>query len=439
MQKDTLLLLSRLDLDKPGLEKVRATTNNPERAATELLAYYRGRTSVKHPVNRADRAVMKGKAANEQDIRYANDALKHVLFGQPDLPAYPRGDEIDWLTNPVADKEWIWQLHRMYFWHSMGRMYWHTGDEAYAREWCLQFSDWVRKNPHDAEHADAWRSLEAGIRGYSWTGLFQRFLDSPSFTPKVLVLFLNSLYDHATYLQMKYTAKTNWALIEAEGMGFIAMTFPEFRDADSWWKEAVRRLAVETDNQVFADGSSGNCRWATTWYAFSASSVPSSLASLNGRQDDFPADYLKKLERMPEAVMSSGCRTGPWPSFGDSWKGIGEKLFPASSAAMCLDERTCYSWPPAEGRGLRRPRRPLPWNRAGCIPFGAAGRRMRPAWCSSAGPTAACIVNLTGRFELCAGGRCLMPDSGSYIYSGDDPGRAWFRQPGCTRRSRSTT
>ncbi len=33
-----------------------------------------------------------------------------------------------------------------------------------------------------------------------------------------------------------------------------------------------------------------------------------------------------------------------------------------------------------------------------------------------------------GTFELFAGGRNLMPDAGSYIYSGDPENRAWFRQ-----------
>src|SRR5690606_31469871 len=33
-----------------------------------------------------------------------------------------------------------------------------------------------------------------------------------------------------------------------------------------------------------------------------------------------------------------------------------------------------------------------------------------------------------GTFELYAGGKILMPDAGSYIYSGDPTGRAWFRQ-----------
>ena len=54
----------------------------------------------------------------------------------------------------------------------MGLAYWHTNDEKYAREWCYQLIGWTKKNPRDSEHNYAWRSIEAGIRGYGWTDLF---------------------------------------------------------------------------------------------------------------------------------------------------------------------------------------------------------------------------------------------------------------------------
>ncbi len=58
----TRLLLSRLDLIRPELEKVRAAADDPARAAAELLVYYRARTAVKHPIDRQDRIKMKGAA-----------------------------------------------------------------------------------------------------------------------------------------------------------------------------------------------------------------------------------------------------------------------------------------------------------------------------------------------------------------------------------------
>jgi hypothetical protein len=61
----------------------------------------------------------------------------------------------------------------------MGAAYWHTGDEKYAKEFAGQFMDWYRNNPLDKDHAYAWRSIEAGIRGHSWMQVFQRFVDSP--------------------------------------------------------------------------------------------------------------------------------------------------------------------------------------------------------------------------------------------------------------------
>ncbi|WP_373511415.1 heparinase II/III family protein, partial [Persicitalea sp.] len=254
IEDETTLLLSRLNLDTPGLEKVRAAANEPTNAAAELLAYYRNRTHVKHLVERKTTSGTSDQIATKKDIQVANDALKHIFVGQPAYPSHFCGEDIDWSTNPYPDKEWVWQLNRMSFWEAMAQAYRQTGDEKYAKEWGKQLVDWTRKNPRDADHAYAWRSIEAGIRGYRWTKLFQYFVDSPGFTPEVLVAYLNSCYEHANYLMTKYSKGSNWALMEAEGMAFIAMTFPEFRQANAWNEEAVSRLNREITNQVYTDG-----------------------------------------------------------------------------------------------------------------------------------------------------------------------------------------
>jgi len=230
--ENVALLLSRLDLTKPELERVKAASANPEAAAKELLNYYRTRTTVKHPVNRSLKASSLGRYARASDIKAADDALKHIFVGQSAYPPHFCGEDIDWNSRPVPDNEWVWQLNRMGFWTAMSRAYWHTGDEKYAEAWVFQLTDWVKKNPRDRDHAYAWRSIEAGIRGHHWTHLFQHFIDSPAFTPEFLVTFLNSCYDHASYLMTKYTARSNWGLMEAEGMAFIAILFPEFKDSE---------------------------------------------------------------------------------------------------------------------------------------------------------------------------------------------------------------
>jgi heparan-sulfate lyase len=247
-------LISRIGFDAEGLEEVKLATGNPEKAAEGLLNYYRERNSVKHLIDRNQKTGCLGNCADQKDFETADNALKHIFVGQPAYPPHFCGEDIDWGTRPVPDNEWVWQLNRMYFWDAMAKAYWHTGEEKYAREWADQLIDWTRKNPNDEGHRYAWRSIEAGIRGYRWTGLFQRFVDSPSFTPEVLVAFLNSCYDHAEYLMGKYSSRSNWGLMEAEGMAFISITFPEFKDAKKWRDEAFRRLNNEINIQVYADG-----------------------------------------------------------------------------------------------------------------------------------------------------------------------------------------
>jgi len=93
------------------------------------------------------------------------------------------------------------------------------------------------------------------------------------FTPAVLVAFLNSCHDHASYLMTKYYASINWSLTEAEGLAFIAFTFPEFKEAKKWKEEAIARL----NDEAFGDGigdvdlhfqlASGNAVFDTDQYA----------------------------------------------------------------------------------------------------------------------------------------------------------------------------
>lgn len=115
----------------------------------------------------------------------------------------------------------------------------HPVDKKYAEEWCLQLVEWIKMSPGDDQYDNAWRSVEAGIRAKSWTGLYQYFIDSPHFSVEVLVAFLNSCYDHASRLM---DSGANFSQVEAEGLASIATTFPEFKDSEKWKQQAFRPL-----------------------------------------------------------------------------------------------------------------------------------------------------------------------------------------------------
>lgn len=419
-------LLSRINLNSPGLEKVKQSQNNPEPAAKELLKYYKTRTSVKHPIQNNTEQ----KNITDKDLKWANDALEHIFVGQPAYPSQFCGDDIDWGFRPVPDNEWVWQLNRMYFWNSMAKVYAQTGDEKYAKEWCSQLVDWTRKNPNDDNHKYAWRSIETGIRGHNWTGLFYQFINSPNFNSEVLVAFLNSMFDHADFLMTKYTTRSNWGLMEAEGMAFIAITFPEFIDAVKWKNEAFRRLNNEINLQVYPDGQQrelamgyhiGCINWFLRTYE---------MAKINNLENAFPDSYFETIELMCEVPMKLCHPDGTNAQFGDSWQGS-----PGQYSERFLEwsekfNREDFLYLATDGKKGRKPD-----STAYALPQSGL-YSMKSGWDKNAislvlkcGPDGGGHSQPdNGTFELYVGGRNLMPDAGSYIYSGDPENRAWFRQ-----------
>ena len=419
-------LLSRLNLNENGLEKVKQSADNPEKAIAELLKYYKQRTSVKHLIDTNSENI----ELTDKDLKWANDALKHIFVGQKAYPSHFCGDDINWESRPVSDNEWVWQLNRMYFWSSMAKVYTKTGDEKYAKEWGNQLIDWTKKNPRDDEHKYAWRSIETGIRGHTWTGLFQQFISSPNFTPEVLVALLNSLYNHAEFLMTVYRTGSNWSLMEAEGMAFIAITFPEFQDSEKWKTEALRRLNNEINLQVYPDGHQrelaisyhlGCINWFLRTY---------DLAKLNNIESAFPESYYKTIEKMCEVPMKLGMPDETNVPFGDSWAGKPGQHKDEYLEWAELFNRDDFLYLATDSKqGTKPDKTAFALKESGLY-------SMRSGWDKNAiclvlkcGPDGGghCQPD-NGTFELYAGGRNLMPDAGSYIYSGDPENRAWFRQ-----------
>lgn len=422
-------LLEKLQLPEDLQKEIDLSTSNKTKEIL-LLNYFRSRKNIHHPINREEKARSFGQTASKADIEIADDALKHFFVGQSAYPRFFCGDDINWGSRPVPDNEWVWQLNRMYFWNAMGRAYWHSADEKYAQAWCEQLIDWVKKNPNDAEHAYAWRSIETGIRGNSWSELYQRFIGSPSFTPEVLIHFLISLHDHATFLMTKYTTNSNWALMEAEGMAFIAILFPEFKESLAWREEAFRRFNIEIDKQVYPDGHQrelamgyhiGCIDWFMKTYE---------LAKMNRLENIFSPTYIAKIEKMCEVPMKLLHPNGTVVQFGDAWTGKPgqyNKKFMNWSKLFNREDFLYMATDGAKGKA--------PVETAFALPESGL-YSLRSSWksdaiflalkCGKDGGAHSQPDN--GTFGLYAGGKILMPDAGSYIYSGDPTGRAWFRQ-----------
>jgi len=248
----------------------------------------------------------------------AERVLAHLHDG------FPLGDDIDWEANkrapgdPAFTREWTYDLNRFGQWRTLGRAYWQTGDEKYAREWIAQMRDWIEDNPYllfgTGNDTLTWRTIEAGIRcSSSWPDALYSFLGSPSLTPDDLVVFMKSWIEHAHHL-MRITVEHpehggNWVTMECNGLGHLGILFPECREAPLWLETAVNRLTLELDRQVYPDGAQKELTTGYHQVALRNFVGLYKLANRNGIA--LPAAYLQRLERMYaynlQAMTPEGC------------------------------------------------------------------------------------------------------------------------------------
>lgn len=440
-----------LNLDYPGLEKVKEACGRQDyqEAAKALLDYYRTRRDVVQPD-----IDLNNLKISEKEQKWADDALEHTFFVHYGYqPSFNYGKDINWEYWPVQDNELRWQLHRHKWFTPMGKAYRISGDEKYAREWVYQYMDWIKKNPNEQVKAEvyelgsagevkgiaenarfAWRPLEVSNRLQDQTVQFVLFVDAEAFTPEFLTEFLVNYNAHARHIMGNYSAQGNHLLFEAQRIVYAGAFFPEFKEAAAWRKSGVDILNREIAKQVYADG--GQYELDPHYHLASINIFCKALrmADANGFRSDFPDEYIDTIKKMIEFYTYICFPDYSNPCFSDAKLGDRPaeianykewlKIFPDSEwiRYMATEHR--------EGS-------PLPYLTKGALTSGFFA--FRNGWephatvmVVKAGPKGEwhCQPD-NGTFELWYNGRNLFPDSGSYVYAGDDEVmklRNWFRQ-----------
>ena len=443
-------VFSLLNLDYPGLEKVKTLHNEGKDAdaAKALLDYYRARTDVKTPdVN------LKNIKISKTEQQWADDALQHTFFVHKGYqPSFNYGEDIDWRYWPVKDNELRWQLHRHKWFTPMGKAYRVSGDEKYAEEWAKQYIDWIKKNPlvkidkseyemaddklkGDAENVRfAWRPLEVSNRLQDQTSQFQLFLPSPSFTPEFLTEFLVNYHKHAVHILGNYSDQGNHLLFEAQRMIYAGAFFPEFKDAQTWRKSGIDILNREINVQVYPDGGQFELDPHYHLAAINIFCKALRIADMNGFRGEFPQSYLDTVENMITFYMNISFPDYTNPCFSDAklttkremiknykdW----HKLFPENKAIL---------WFATEGKKGELPAYlSKGFLKSGFFVFRNSWGTDAVQMVVKAGPKGFwhCQPD-NGTFELWFNGKKLFADSGSYVYAGKGEvmeWRNWFRQ-----------
>lgn len=252
-------------------------------SAERLLTRFRGRESPRFfaafddPVSSAAELRRRfGGAAEERAVSRAGRIVagRFDLLGVRDLSF---GDPIDWQLEPVAqkrapsvhwsrvdflnpavagDKKITWELNRHQYFMTLGRAYWYTGDELYARTFASHLESWMDANP--PKLGINWASsLEVSFRAMSWLWALHFFRDSDALTPTLFLRALKFLHIHGrhleTYLSTYFSPNTHLTG-EALGLFYLGTLLPELKVARRWREIGLRVMLAQLDRHVRPDG-----------------------------------------------------------------------------------------------------------------------------------------------------------------------------------------
>lgn len=440
-----------LNLNYPGLEQVKALhqEGRENEAIQALLTYYHNRTGIVNPTIDVNNLQI-----SKREQKWADEALEHTFYVHDGYqPSFNYGKDINWQYWPVRDNELRWQLHRHKWFTPMGKAYRISKDEKYAKEWAHQYLDWVKKNPlvninaeeyelastgevkGDTENVRfAWRPLETSHRLQDQIHQFTLFINSPSFTKDFLAEFLVNYHRHATHVLSNYSAQGNHLLFEAQRMLYAGAFFPEFKEASAWRKSGIDILNREIKKQVFADG--GHYELDPHYHLACIEIFHKTLlmADANGFRQEFPQSFIDTVEQMIVFYMNICFPDYLNPCFSDSKKdnlqhmlthyNLWTKLYPGN------EQIRYYATQGKEGVLPQNLSKGFP--ATGFFTFRNGWKQDATVMVMKAGPKGEwhCQPD-NGTFELWFNGRNLFPDSGSYVYAGDDEVmklRNWFRQ-----------
>lgn len=428
-----------INLDYPGLEKVKMAFNNAkyEDAGHALLTYYRQKLGGKPDLSNLEIPVDTNSALDSKTKEVAEKALMHLFKTQEAYGYFDFGKDINWQLWPIKDNEVRWQLHRVKWWMPMALVYRSTKDEKYTREWMLQFEDWMTKNPLglSADNDNfAWRPLEVSDRIQSLVPVMSIFINSPNISPQFLLKFLNSYHQQADYLPSHYAEQGNHRLFEAQRTLFAGASFPEFLNASKWRKSGITVLNTEIEKQVYPDGVQFELS-----PVYHAGTIDIFLNAFKGAQKanletEFPPSYKQTIEKMVMAFINITFPNYNQPMFGDSWwKDKEFRLRQYQSWSAMFPENPFIQYFASDGKAGQKPN----WlsnalTTAGFYTFRNGWESTSTILMLKASPPGEFHAQPdNGTFELWVNGRNFTPDAGCFVYSGDAEimkKRNWFRQ-----------
>ena len=380
-------------------------------SADELSAYFRGPREAKFldlswPLQGVD------EQSFGSEIQWRRDPLSNYIWPLD----YHR--DIKLMRNDGSDIRVLWELNRLGHFLPLARAYASTHDERYSTEFITQLKSWNDQNPYG--RGPNWTcAMEVALRAINLLAAFEFFRLSPQMPVE---FFLQLLQQHGNYirrnLEFSYLATSNHYLSDVVGLLWLGLLLPELRNAAEWRDFGLDQMLREMDKQVLPDGadfeaSTGYHRFVTELFLYSFLLCRANSVEIRPR-------YWSRLQQMLSYIRAYVRPDGFAPLIGDT---DGGQVLPfvrraANDHAYLLDILKLETQP------------------AGSQSFPNAG-----TYIMRDGDLYLCFnasdAGIYGRgshghndvlsIEVSAGGRAIIVDPGTYVYSADLAKRHEFR------------
>ena len=417
------------NLDWPGLAKVKRAVEagdyNTAKAA--LKEYFLQRRKPAWKINHWEMPEQaRGKAEKHSSYKHGEEILAHRFSaGGFDVDF---GDKIQWnyfplkLPNGNPDTEYpvIHYINRFPHLKTLGRLYWYSRDEKYAREFVDEITDHVQSNPAPEQYVRStavWSKLTACVPlNGSWLDAWNYFLPSETFTPKAMAIMLKGLIQKARYA-VRAPDGVNRYMAQLAGVYNVGAYFPELKQAEDFRRFGVRGIELAAEDEFYPDGLSKEL--CPGYHGGSRAAIQRILDNAALMGYPVPEALDASLKRTFDVYAALATPLLCLPQFGDTW-GVGD----VSKAFLAVRGRwpdPVHQWFASAGKTGSPPdftSTRLPWS--GFYTMRSGWNKQALYLCFDAGPVGLGHFHEDyGNFECYAFGERLIADVGVNSYTVD--------------------
>lgn len=214
-----------------------------------------------------------------------------------------------------------WELSRFQHLNILGQTYLITKDKKYLDEFVNQITDWIDNNPVGFG-VNWYYAMDVAIRVANWLVASEYFFKEDTLPKDFLYKFYLSVYEHGKFIRShleRSKIATNHYLSDIVGLFFIAIYCPFLKESKKWLGFCIKELANAMGKQVYEDGCDFEASTSYHRLALEMFFYCSLLAERGGVS--LPKAYEDKLKKMFEVSLYCIKPNGFIPQIGDNDSG----------------------------------------------------------------------------------------------------------------------